>query len=250
MAEGLVTVIVSCCGQLEYTRLCAPSLLRYSRQPFELLFLDCDSLDGTSEYLEGLAAGSPARIEIAHVSADPPVGPARKDESIPIRGAFVALLNNDTIVTQGWLESLVSLASYAADIGMVAPMSSFACRELLVDPIPYSLDLPIRHSGTPETFDVRPARLLAEIEKVNAFARDWREKNRGQSFEAESLSGGCVLLRREVLQRLGTFPSRTPLGIFDTDTLGIRVRQAGYRLLGCREVFLHNFGSRGLPRAS
>jgi hypothetical protein len=76
--------------------------------PYELLFLDCDSLDGTAEYLEGLAAGAPVRIETARVPADPPVGPARKDDTIPIRGAFVALLNNDTIVTHGWLESLAA----------------------------------------------------------------------------------------------------------------------------------------------
>src|SRR5579863_7124675 len=86
--DSLVTVIISCCGQLEYTRLCVPSLLRFSRQPYELLFLDCDSLDGTPEYLEGLAAGAPTRIEVARVPADPPVGPARKDDTIPIRGAF------------------------------------------------------------------------------------------------------------------------------------------------------------------
>jgi len=28
---GLVSVVVLCCGQLEHTRLCAPSVLRFSR---------------------------------------------------------------------------------------------------------------------------------------------------------------------------------------------------------------------------
>ncbi len=83
---------------------------------------------------------------------------------------------------------------------------------------------------------------------MNRFARQWQEENQGQAFEAESLGGGCVLLKREVLQKLGLFPTRTPLGTFDMDALSVRVRQAGYRLLGCREAFIHNFGSRSAIR--
>ncbi len=139
-AGGLVTILVTCCGQLEYTRYCAPSLLRCSRQPFELLFLDCDSLDGTAEYLEGFAAAAPVKVEVVRVPAEPPMGPGRKDDVVPIRGDFVALCNNDTIVTQGWLERLVSLVSTAADVGMVAPMSNHAPAALLVDPVRYGID--------------------------------------------------------------------------------------------------------------
>jgi len=143
----------------------------------------------------------------------------------------------------------VGLACAGADIGMVAPMSNHAAQALLVDPIPYGIDdLPGRDTGIPRDGEARPQRLLAQIEKVNAFARDWKEKHRGQSFEPDSLAGGCVLLKRDVLQKLGLFPTRTPLGIFDTEALGLRVRQAGYRLAGCRELFIHNFGSRGLVR--
>src|SRR5579864_6275766 len=51
---GLVSILIPCTGMLEYTRLCIPSVLRCSRDPFELIFLDVGSLDGTAEYLAGL----------------------------------------------------------------------------------------------------------------------------------------------------------------------------------------------------
>ena len=57
---GLVSILVPCCGQLEYTRLCVPSVLRHSRPPFELIFLDIGSLDGTAEYLAGVRPSGPA----------------------------------------------------------------------------------------------------------------------------------------------------------------------------------------------
>ena len=53
---GLASILIPCCGQLEYTKLCIPSVLRYSREPFELICLDIGSLDGTAEYLAGVAA--------------------------------------------------------------------------------------------------------------------------------------------------------------------------------------------------
>jgi GT2 family glycosyltransferase len=246
----LVSIIVACCGQLEYTRLCVPSLVRFSRQPYELFFLDCESLDGTAEYLGGLAAALPARVEIAHVSADPPTGSGRKDEQISIRGDFVAFLNNDTIVTQGWLDSLVSAAQVIPDAGLVAPMSNCASPALLIDPVPYGVDdwgrTPAWTADGERDQGFRLQDALVQIEKVNAFARQWRESNRQQTFDLDTAGGGCALVKREVLQKLGLFPTRTALGVFDLESLGNRVRQAGYRLAGCREAYIHYFGSRGM----
>jgi hypothetical protein len=51
---GLVSIVMPCVGMLEYTRLCVPNVLAHTRDPFELIFLDIGSLDGTAEYLAGL----------------------------------------------------------------------------------------------------------------------------------------------------------------------------------------------------
>ncbi len=246
--DALATVIVACCGQLEYTRLCVPSLLRFTRQPYELLFLDADSRDGTAEYLEGLAAAAPVPVEVACVPADPPVGSARREDVIPIRGEFVALLNNDVIVTQGWLNRLAAVASSAANIGLVAPMSNNGPQPLRVESIPYGLEeLDATPDSTTASSVVRIPRssLLPMIDKVNRFAGEWREKHANEVFEPETCGGGCVLVKREVLRKLGLFPTRSPLGTFDIAALSQRVRQAGFRIAACRDLFVHSFGSRG-----
>jgi glycosyltransferase involved in cell wall biosynthesis len=58
---GLVSIVIPCCGMLEYTKLCVPSILKHSRPPFELIFIDIGSLDGTAEYLAGLKTGPKTR---------------------------------------------------------------------------------------------------------------------------------------------------------------------------------------------
>ncbi len=62
---GLVSVVIPCCGQMEYTKLCVASLLRHTRKPFELVFLDIGSLDGTREFLAGVALAAAVRVESA-----------------------------------------------------------------------------------------------------------------------------------------------------------------------------------------
>ena len=101
VVRGLVSIVVPCCGMLEYTKLCVPSVLRHSREPFELIFLDVGSLDGTAEYLAGLRDGQVnRRIEICRATTDLDISSACKDALRLARGEFVCLLNNDTVVTR------------------------------------------------------------------------------------------------------------------------------------------------------
>src|SRR5215469_14757217 len=103
VGTGLVSVLVPCCGGLEYTKLCVPSLLKHSRPPFELVFLDIGSLDGTAEYLAGLAAAAPVRVEVVRTATDLGINEVCQEAMRQARGEYVVLLNNDTVVTNAWL---------------------------------------------------------------------------------------------------------------------------------------------------
>src|SRR5262249_30074169 len=134
---GLVSILVTCCGQLEYTKLCVPSLLRHSRFPFELIFLDIGSLDGTAEYLAGVSVAASLRVEAVRTLTDAGIPAVCKEALSRARGEFVVLLNNDTIVTDSWLEQLTALAKVSPAIGLVGPMSNYASEPQKVEVVPY-----------------------------------------------------------------------------------------------------------------
>lgn len=244
----LVSVVVPCLGQLEYTWFCVPSLLRHSRRHYELVFADVDSLDGTAAYLDGLRAAAPVLVEIVRIREERGL-PAACDEAFArAHGQFVVLLGNDTIVPPGWLEQLVALASFDPAIGAVGPMSNHANPPQLVPAIPYRL--PLKRAGVSST-PPRPDEATDPVEVVARFAATWRDEHRGQWFEAESLDPFCVLFKREALEALGPFErwsGRTgfssQLRPFDADQLGLRLRRAGIRLACCNDLFVHHFGSR------
>jgi GT2 family glycosyltransferase len=238
---GLVSILVPCCGQLEYTKLCVPSLLRHSRQPYELIFLDIGSLDGTAEYLAGLAAAATIPVEIVRTATDLGIPTACQEALTRARGEYLVLLNNDTLVTDAWLEQLVSLAGLSPTIGLVGPMSNAAAEPQLVETVPYRV-------GRRKTLRALAAGLvgetLVEVSAVERFAQQWREENRGKWVSVEQLGGFCLLIKRQVLQKIGPLETESGLGVFDTVAQCGKARQAGFQLACCKDLFIHHFGSK------
>jgi GT2 family glycosyltransferase len=244
---GLASILIPCCGQLEYTKLLVPSLLRHTRQPFELIFLDIGSLDGTAEYLVGLAAGAQVRVEVVRTYTDLGIPQVIEDGLKQARGEFLVLLNNDTIVTDNWLNQLIGLAQLSPAIGLVGPMTNHAAAPQLVETVPY------RIGPTKSASKKGPGDWLLNVDAMDAFARKWRDEHRGKWGEVERLGGFCLLVKREVLSRIGHLKDNWDLGLFDSDQLSIKARVAGFSLACCRDLYVHHFGSRvfahGAPKA-
>lgn len=234
----LVSIIVPCFGQYEYTRLCVPSVLRHSRQPFELIFIDVGSLDGTAEYLAGLKAASPQRIEVIRADADSGLGVAFELGLVHAKGRFVVLLSNDAIVTAGWLNQLTGLASLHSDIVAVGPMSNYGTPPQLVRETPYRLALRLDSPNVPE-------------DALERFALEWRDQHKGKWFETDHLDTFCLLFKREILGRIGPLGGLPPSdgqrlgpGTLDGRSLGLVIRRAGAKMACCQDLFIHHFGSR------
>jgi GT2 family glycosyltransferase len=235
---GLVSIIIPCCGMLDYTKLCVPSVRRHSRTPFELIFLDIGSLDGTAEYLAGLREGlaNRVRVEICRAATDLHIPEAVEDALQAARGEYVCLLNNDTIVTPSWLDALTALAQLSPSHGMVGPMSNLAPEGQRVETVPYRFG-PRKGTG--------PGDPLLDVSAVDAFARDHHGQTHGKWIEIDALGGFCLLIRREVMERIRPALAQwTDLSLFDTDIAAKKARQEGYKLVVCRDLFIHHFGTR------
>src|SRR5260221_10020475 len=171
--SGLVSILIPCCGMLESTRLCIPAVLRCSREPVELIFIDIGSLDGTAEYLAGLRDGlaNRIRVEICRAAIDDDIGAACQEALKKARGEYVCLLNNDTVVIPGWLEALIALAQVSPANGMIGPMSNYAAAPQLVETVPYRVG---PRKGA------RPGDPLVDVSAVQQFANEFRGTNRGK----------------------------------------------------------------------
>lgn len=233
---ALVSVLMPCCGQLEYTRLSVPRMLRHSRPPFEVVFIDAASLDGTAEYLEGVAAGAPARVEVVRGEREEDFAALVEEAVRRARGPLAAWLNNDVLVPELWLQQLAALVTANESIGLVGPMSNLAPEIQRVASVPYRLARPRPFEGAAQ------AVATLETAEVDGFAQQLRQRHQGQWGELERVGGFCWLAKRQVLERSPLLEIGAEAGVFDAERFCARAREAGFRLAYCRDLFVHHFG--------
>src|ERR1039458_4642468 len=113
--RGLASVIIPCWNQLEFTRKCIPALFRQTGPNWELVVIDNGSTDGTGDYLAGIQDASPVPVTVI-ANATNRGFPAAINQGLHYaRGEYLVLLNNDVVVTEGWLNQLVGLTAVTTE---------------------------------------------------------------------------------------------------------------------------------------
>jgi GT2 family glycosyltransferase/tetratricopeptide (TPR) repeat protein len=222
VGDELASIIVLCCNELQFTRLCLESVLRHTRTPYELVVVDNGSADDTPAYLEEIRTRrGPARVVVIRNDFNRGFAAGCNQALARTRGRYLVFLNNDAVVSDGWLAGLVGWALHDwPQVGLVGPVSNYA-------PPPQHVQGDYRELGALDSFAIRR-----------------RQEFAGKAITVERLTGFCLLARREVIERVGGFDEGYGLGFFEDDDLCVRAREAGFRLLVAQDVFIHHFGSR------
>lgn len=139
------------------------------------------------------------------------------------QGKYFILLNNDTVVTSGWVERLV-FHSLQGNVGLVGPVTNNTGNEMLIA-LPYNKD---SLSGMEE-------------EALWYTASHW-----GMENEWKVLAAFCWLLPRHVCKKIGGLDEHYGQALFEDDDYCVRVKRQGYRLIGADDVFIHHEGSKSL----
>ena len=280
---GLASVIIPCWNQLEFTRKCVAALMRQTAPScWELIVIDNGSTDGTGSYLGGVQDASPVPVTVIANSTNRGFPAAINQGLQYARGEYIVLLNNDVVVTEGWLSQLISLASIAptteisqeADQGVSTAEHTEATESRsqnqrrfkeVNDAYPGRnitvIDLGQEERNGARVGDGRiglvgpmsnyaaPPQLVEnvpyhDLTEMSEFARRWRDEHHGQWFTVPKLSGFCLLMKRAVYEAIGGLDERFGLGFFDDDDLAERARRAGFELAVAHDLFVHHFGSR------
>lgn len=199
MSAKPVSLVIPVYNQLDYTRQCFDSIARYTDRPYELIIVDNASTDGTQEFLRDVKA--------TVITNQQNLGCAKAwNQGIRASGGdVVGILNNDIVVTKGWLDGLLTFME-EEDHGIVSP----AARE---GPLNYDLD-------------------AYAIE----FTRSCRDVTRAELY------GACLVIKREVFDRVGLFDEAFAYGGCEDIDFYWRAQAAVFSCGMTGSVLIHHFG--------
>lgn len=197
-----VSIVMPLFNQLTYTKICLESLKAMVGERARILLIDNGSTDGTAEYLADCTGVSVISNLTNLGCAGAWNQGVRESDS-----EWVVILNNDVVLSQGWLEGLVE---YAEENG--ADVVSPAIREG-----EYNYDI---------------------LEYAQAFVR--RMEGVARLGVADGI---CFMVRRRVFETIGLFDENFRIGQFEDTDFFRRARMAGFRLSTTGRSFIHHFGS-------
>ena len=208
------SIIILTYNNLDYTKDCIESILKYTKKgTYEIIVVDNLSTDGTREWLKkqknlkvllneenlGFPKGCNQGIALANPHND------------------ILLLNNDTIVTENWLENLKKCLYSDTSIGAVGAISNH--------------DENLQGCNfTYEDFDTM--QFLAKKNNVSNPER-WEQKI--------FLIGFCLLIKREVMNQIKKLDENYSPGYIEDNDLSLRITELGYKLMLCHDCFIHHY---------
>ena len=219
-AEPLVSIVMLTYNALEFTKQAIDSIEANTRRRYEMVLVDNGSTDGTKDYLRDLVQRH-SDWQLVDNAENRGFSAGNNQGVAAARGRYVLLLNNDVLVGDGWLTSLVNALELDPRIGMVGPVTnSISGRQKLTTSA---------YSDTDGYYEI---------------AAQVRERNKGRITPRRRIAGFAMLLQRELYRELGGLDEQFGSGNYEDDDLCLRLREKGLAIMVDEGTFLHHFGSK------
>ncbi|OQA93174.1 MAG: N-acetylglucosaminyl-diphospho-decaprenol L-rhamnosyltransferase [Microgenomates group bacterium ADurb.Bin219] len=240
MIREPIDIIIVTWNACDYTRYCLDSIRSHTDYPYNLIVVDNGSIDGTIDYLE-------RQDDVLLI---------QNRENLGYGGAITrgyevgdshltCVMNNDIVVSPGWLEPMVRIMRQDREIGILGTLrpASFCLHPdgqrdtglVLRETRGYKLPDPevwLEQFCSPYTYED----FVEEAKRINNFGL--REIEGPPSF----ISTCCVLVNREIIDRIGGLadPRFFRYGCEDVD-LSWRISIEGYKIALTSEAYVHHF---------
>ena len=206
------SIVILTYNKLDFTKICIDSLLKYTDMTNgEVIVIDNNSTDATVDYLSGIK-------EIKLIKNKENRGfPAAVNQGIlESSGDYIFIVNNDIVVTEGWMDAIMAKFDENPRIAAVGPRTNYIAG--------YQMDMSAVYANEKEMF---------------IYARKRSREYKGQYTFVRFLKGFCFAVKKDVIDRIGGLDERFGIGNFEDDDFSHRILKSGYLLTVAEDVFVH-----------
>lgn len=215
------SIIILSYNTLEYTKLCIESIRKYTKSlMYEIIVVDNASVDGSVDWLK-------AQRDLICIFNDENQGfPKGCNQGIAVSsGSEILLLNSDTVVSKYWLENLI-IALYSSEKTGAVGCVTNSCSNFQAIEVSYK-----------------------SLSEMYSFAEQYNKSNPKSWEKRLKLVGFCFLIKRSVVEKIGGLDERFSPGNYEDDDYSLRIIEAGYELVLCKDTFIHHFGSTSFKQS-
>lgn len=222
-------IVIVVWNNLELTRNCIDSIIKNTdvdtsaelsidpeqsrRVDYRLIIIDNASNDETKKYLEQLKDKEGPRVLLIKNGSNLGFIKAVNQGMRLSEAPYVCLINNDTIVTKGWLSEMIRVAQSSPLIGLINPSSNTLGQK------------------------------LDKEESVEACAERFKKETAHQT-EIGSAIGFCMLIKKEIIDKIGVFDEIYGMGNFEDTDYSRRAIKEGYICARAHRAYVyHDEGS-------
>ncbi len=217
-AMPLASVIINTGDDLSASRQCLAAVLENTDPCHEILVLDSGTDLEMNQFITEIARQH-TQVQLMIGGEDYSVAQTFNQALNLCQGRHIVLLDRKTVVTPGWLETLIGAAEMNPRAGLVGSLTNKMNGLQQVAAVDY-------HTGT--------------LDGLSAFATGQMMKNSSKLTRAMRLGGFCLLIKRELLARIGGLDSRFDGGFYEFNDYSLRAQMAGFQCLIARGCYVHH----------
>jgi len=216
-----VSVITITYNNLDYNKAFLDSILNKTAYAnYEVVIVDNLSVDGTREWLQEVKERNDPRIKVILNDKNSGFAGGNNIGIQAAEGDYILLLNNDTLVTRGWMTAMVKHAENDPEIGMVGAVTNSIGNESMI------------------------ACKYRNKKELDWFSYTYTRDHINKRYEdVRMLAMFAVLFSRKVLNLCGGLDERYGLGMFEDDDYSLAIQRQGLKLVIAEDAFIHHFQS-------
>lgn len=212
----MVDIIIPVWNELEVTKLCIESIRRNTDIPYRLIIIDNGSDEETKKYLESLKEDKSMNILLIRNGEN--LGFVKAvNQGLKVSDAkYVCILNNDTIVTKGWLSKMVEFSENHPDIGAINPV-------------------------------IKGKKGQDPPENIEEYCKRF-EGGMGEYMEVDLCRGTCMLIKRGVIERVGFLDETYGLGYYEDNDYSRRIQLSGFKTVRLLDTVIWHFVEKSFSK--
>lgn len=211
-----VSFLVPVYNGIEYTKEFLDSFnntIKETNRTYEMLIGDNGSTDGSRDFLKTLVDG---KTKVFLNEENLFYGGNMNNLARHARGKFLVLMNNDLILTPGWLEPMLKIFDQEKGIGIVGNIQMIPKAETMdhmgVAFIPTGLPFHVTASRFPKM----------------------------EYTEWNAVTGACIVMLKDIFLKIGGYDEVFKNGYEDTD-LCFRIKQAGMKIYTANRSIIYHY---------